>query len=69
MLPFWNKLSKGIIRSFDIQILDHNNIEIENEAMPDYTLCLLFEIQDEIEYHKEFIEAYNLEGYRLGHPF
>ena len=67
--PVYHKLSNANILKFDIELRDNKGNSFGEMSCPDFDMTLQFELTDEIEYHKEFIEAYNLEGYRKGHPF
>lgn len=67
--PSYHRLPQKNIQSFSIQILDHDFKEFDDETLPDFKLVLQFEQTLEIEYHKEMFEAYNTEGYKLGHQF
>ena len=64
----WHTLKDPSIRAFDIQIRDHRGRRFDSSALPNYNLTLVFEMMDPVEYTKEFIEAYNKEGWRKAHP-
>ena len=66
--PSYHRLPQKNIQSFSIQILDANFNTFDEKALPDFKLVLQFEQTLEIEYHKEMFQAYNLEGYKQGHP-
>jgi len=66
-LPMWNRLLNPRLNRFDIKLLDQNGATIPDEAMPDYHMTLMFEVVQEIEYTRDEIEDYNLQGFQMAH--
>ena len=67
-MVMWHGLSDSSIHRFDIKIRDHKGQLFGLYSLQDFQMTLMFETVQEVEYSKEFIEAYNAYGYNIGHP-
>jgi len=65
----WHSLLDSSIHKFDIKLRDHKGQLFGLNSLPDFQMTLMFDTVQEVEYSKDFIEAYNKMGYKIGHLF
>jgi len=66
--PMWISLDNKNINNFDIEIRDHKGQIFPKDAIQKFIMVIMFETVSEVEYTQDFIESYNKQGYRIGHP-